>query len=108
MYYRKIKGVSSNNLMRMGGRAHSRADERIGALDSELRAAKTEHVLRRDRLPQKHNSGESVPQHGEILCVMCRRECENFIVWKSYWLLISKARLWTNSVIVGLGDLPRS
>jgi hypothetical protein len=69
VYYRKIERVSSYNLMRVRGRCLTRIDKRISSFDSELRACKPKHVLRRDRLPQECTDGESVPEHGEILCV---------------------------------------
>jgi hypothetical protein len=50
---------------------HAGSDERIGALDGELRACKSKHVLRRGRLRQERASGKGVPMHGEDCC--CER-----------------------------------
>jgi hypothetical protein len=56
--YSKIEGISSDDLMCVRGRAHAGVDERIGTLDSELRASESKHVLRRGRLRQERASGK--------------------------------------------------
>lgn len=76
--------------MRMGSRADSRADKRISTLDGELRACKSEHVLRGHSLAQKGGGGESVQKHSEDLCVMFGSQDEVVAMWKSCWLLISR------------------
>jgi hypothetical protein len=67
LHYCKVEGVSSNNLMRMGSRIHAWGDQWVGTLDSELRATKPKHVLRRGSLRQKRTRGKSVPQHDEFV-----------------------------------------
>jgi hypothetical protein len=64
-------------ILSVRGRSQSRTDERVSTLDGELRACKTKHVLCRDRLAQKGTGGESVPKHGEVLCVKFRSECDD-------------------------------
>lgn len=44
---------------------HPWGNERVSALEGELRACEAEHVLRRGRLRQERACGESVPIHGE-------------------------------------------
>jgi hypothetical protein len=70
-YYGEVEGVSSDDLMGVGGWAHAWADKRVGPFDSELRAGKSKHVLRRGRLRQKRASSNSVPKHDGRLCVQC-------------------------------------
>jgi hypothetical protein len=48
--YRKVEGVSSDDLMGVRRWVHPRGNERVGAFDGELRACEAEHILRRSVL----------------------------------------------------------
>jgi hypothetical protein len=63
-YYCEIEAIASNDLMSVRGWAHARVDKRVSALNSELRACKSKHVLRGSRLRQKRSGSESFPKHG--------------------------------------------
>jgi hypothetical protein len=63
---RDIEGVASDDLVGMRSKSLPWIDERVDALDGELRACESEHVLGGDGLTQKGAGGESFP-HGEVL-----------------------------------------
>jgi hypothetical protein len=58
MTYSEVEGVTPDDLMCVRGRPHAWVDERIGTLDSELRASESKHVLRRGRLRKERASGK--------------------------------------------------
>jgi hypothetical protein len=74
----EVEGVPSDDLMGVGGRAHARCDERVGALDSELRATKSKHVLRRGRLRKERAGGNRFPVHDDFRRVQSNVRCVNF------------------------------